>query len=379
MKIYVIGSTSRNSGKTTLAVSLIQMINDSKDKIGGKPPSYWLPTSGLRAKDADLLLHHAAHSLIGLKLTVTDDGGKCAHGGKGCGACSDFDGDFCILEEKSRDRKKDTGYMLAAGAERVFWVRTKRYALREAFDRFLSKVSEKSIVVCESNSVTDVVTPDCYIVMHNKDAVDLKPSAEQSLRKADFVAKADYYSVTYGISLAILAGGKSSRMGQDKALLSANGRSFLETLAYKGLCAGFSEVLVSNHASDLPFVRLIPDEYADKGPVSGIYSCLLHSQSDRVLFIPVDAPDIDFDDLVPLIQNHIESGKPATIAGYGDDFYPTIGIYEKSLLEHAKLLLETSSPRIMSLFQHFEPNMYPLKHQIVNINTEEDFKRYAKS
>ena len=81
-QMVLIGSTGRNSGKTTLAVELIKKY---KDKF----------------------------PVIALKITtIHNKDRKCHRGGDGCGACTNMKGNFELLEESGKDKNKDTSLLL---------------------------------------------------------------------------------------------------------------------------------------------------------------------------------------------------------------------------------------------------------------------------
>lgn len=93
------------------------------------------------------------------------------------------------------------------------------------------------------------------------------------------------------VCAGILAGGKSSRMGSDKALLPLGEVSFLETLLTA--CSDFSEVLVSVRRPE-PYqhlkVPLVADELEGFGPVEGIYQMLRACRSPYLLAVATDMP-----------------------------------------------------------------------------------------
>ena len=92
--MILIGATARNSGKTTLAVSIIE-------KYKEKMPVY------------------------GIKVTTIDGEHRhCVYGGEGGGVSSNLEGDFEITEEVLGDEKKDTVLLLAGGAQKVYWLKT---------------------------------------------------------------------------------------------------------------------------------------------------------------------------------------------------------------------------------------------------------------
>jgi molybdopterin-guanine dinucleotide biosynthesis protein A len=106
------------------------------------------------------------------------------------------------------------------------------------------------------------------------------------------MAECGALSATPAVGAAILAGGKSRRMdAQDKAFLTFNGRTFLEHILAQ--VAAFPEVLISA-APEQRYTRfgfpVIPDEYAEHGPIAGIYSVLHACRSPFLLVLSCDMP-----------------------------------------------------------------------------------------
>ena len=88
----------------------------------------------------------------------------------------------------------------------------------------------------------------------------------------------------------VLAGGKSSRMGVDKALLQFLGRPMIEIAVEKlrGFCA---EVSIAGNREDLrAFAPVVCETRVDAGPVAGIEAGLLAVSQPWAMFIPVDVP-----------------------------------------------------------------------------------------
>jgi len=86
----------------------------------------------------------------------------------------------------------------------------------------------------------------------------------------------------------VLAGGQSSRMKQDKALLDYNGRPLLDHMIDLMQQVGFSDVYVSGNVQNY---NCIPDTSQYAGPARAMYDVLQHlGDYDGVLFIPVDMP-----------------------------------------------------------------------------------------
>ena len=83
----------------------------------------------------------------------------------------------------------------------------------------------------------------------------------------------------------VLAGGLSSRMGQDKAQLSRNNASMLEFSKQVLSDSGINHIVVSGDNYD------VPDKVKQNGPVGGILSVLSkHPRAKSLLILPVDLP-----------------------------------------------------------------------------------------
>ena len=90
----------------------------------------------------------------------------------------------------------------------------------------------------------------------------------------------------------VLAGGRSSRMGRDKARLSYRGRHLVDWMADMLRAGGATETYVSSPADrTYPGHRCIADASPDAGPVGGILSVVTSvSGYDGYLVVPVDMP-----------------------------------------------------------------------------------------
>lgn len=88
----------------------------------------------------------------------------------------------------------------------------------------------------------------------------------------------------------VLAGGRSSRMGRDKATLPWAGGTLLDHMIATLRRAGATRVLVSG---DRPAHDGIPDAWPGRGPVAGIASALARCADGVALVVPVDLPLLD--------------------------------------------------------------------------------------
>lgn len=100
-----------------------------------------------------------------------------------------------------------------------------------------------------------------------------------------------------GVTGVILAGGSSSRMGRNKALLEVDGTPII-TRIYRTLAGLFHEVIVvTNSPLDYDFLpcRKVPDIYPGCGSIAGLHSALAHSTSAHTFVTACDMPFLDPD------------------------------------------------------------------------------------
>ena len=190
----------------------------------------------------------------------------------------------------------------------------------------------------------------------------------------------DFSPAKFPLSFGVLAGGKSRRMGADKAWLTLRGRSFLETVLDAG--SGFSERLVSLSADAEPFiiegVKLVRDESADCGPLEGIRQLLRACTKDACLVTATDMPFLSADFLAALAARYPGSGNLAlTLNG---KFEPLCSIYARACLPEIDRLRAESRAKPSLLFGRvptvtvrFEDMGFP-ERVLWNINRAEEYR-----
>jgi molybdopterin-guanine dinucleotide biosynthesis protein A len=99
-----------------------------------------------------------------------------------------------------------------------------------------------------------------------------------------------------GLTVAIMAGGKSSRMGTDKAFVPLLGRPLIEHILGKVADLGQAgTILVANRPADYAHLGLplYSDVLPDKGSLGGIYTAITYSQTAYTLVIACDMPFVN--------------------------------------------------------------------------------------
>ena len=111
----------------------------------------------------------------------------------------------------------------------------------------------------------------------------------------------------------VLAGGQSSRMGQDKALLNRDHRDmFFYTLdSLESL--PLNEIFISRNPSQVSYLtrrRVIVDKYVNQGPLGGVHAVAQYSDADALLIFPIDLPLLEPKDLKKIMSMANLSGQP---------------------------------------------------------------------
>lgn len=128
----------------------------------------------------------------------------------------------------------------------------------------------------------------------------------------------------------VLAGGKSSRMGRDKALIEIDGRTMLDRALDK-LDPHCAELLVIGGSEKYghvgPFV--IADEWPGKGPLGGIATAMRYASNDKLLVIACDMPGLN-DRLFDLLKTQLGTATEAVVPRHGGLIEPLASAYHRN-------------------------------------------------
>jgi molybdopterin-guanine dinucleotide biosynthesis protein A len=155
-------------------------------------------------------------------------------------------------------------------------------------------------------------------------------------------------------SAVLLAGGRSTRMGRDKALLPlADGYSLLARQLATLRAVGAAEVLISARAEqNLPLtgVRLVTDLLPDNGPLAGLAAALAAAAHHRVLVLAVDLPEMPPEFLTGLVVEATPTcGVVPLIDGRPE---PLAAVYHRGAATIASELLAGGERRAAACARH---------------------------
>jgi molybdopterin-guanine dinucleotide biosynthesis protein A len=177
-----------------------------------------------------------------------------------------------------------------------------------------------------------------------------------------------------GLTGFILAGGKSARMGRDKALLDWHGRTLLDHMTH----------LISAVADKVHVVGRdpLPDRLPGLGPLSGIATALVTSATDTNLVVAVDLPWLTERFLQYLTSEAERANDPLTACTIGSQF-PLCLVIQRRLLPEVERRLEARDLSVHALIENV-PSRLVSEQELLkagfnaslfrNINTEQDYR-----
>jgi molybdopterin-guanine dinucleotide biosynthesis protein A len=179
----------------------------------------------------------------------------------------------------------------------------------------------------------------------------------------------------------LLCGGKSSRMGQDKALLRYQASAYcwqgiaptlLEHQQLVLIQTGASEILLSGNRAGA-----IADHWPDKGPLAGIHACLSQSKHQLNLVIPVDMPGLSPRLLETLVQRH-----QGDVSTFTESTLPCVLRRSEALLDYLELQLQQGGSQcsLRQLQQQWQVHQTPCPapEQLFNLNTITEWRQHQR-
>jgi molybdopterin-guanine dinucleotide biosynthesis protein A len=155
-----------------------------------------------------------------------------------------------------------------------------------------------------------------------------------------------------GWTAVVLAGGRSSRMGRDKALIEVDGVTLLE-LAIERLRPHAREVLVIGDPEKYvnARARTIPDDLPGQGPLGGIVTALRHARYVRLLVTACDMPALNDRLFTRLKKQALDLGGDAVVPRHPQGIEPLSAVYHKHCIEVFDRRLQAGEPRMSSALE----------------------------
>jgi molybdopterin-guanine dinucleotide biosynthesis protein A len=185
------------------------------------------------------------------------------------------------------------------------------------------------------------------------------------------------------ITAIILAGGKSSRMKEDKGLMYFRGKMLVEHVitSVRKITDKIIIITANPDYRELGY-PCFEDEMKEKGPLGGIMTGLVHSSTEKNLVIGCDMPFLSPKILNGLIKNC--EGLDALLAGHMGRMEPLCAVYDRSCLFHLRSQLEQNQLKITTALEglktrviSFDDEEWFAGNEFANINSIEELKKYS--
>ncbi|WP_078596177.1 molybdenum cofactor guanylyltransferase [Evansella clarkii] len=186
--------------------------------------------------------------------------------------------------------------------------------------------------------------------------------------------------------LIVLSGGKSSRMGRNKALLPIEGKAMIQRI-FDSLGEEFSDrILVTNRPEEyaplLPDdVKIVSDVYPGSGPLSGIHAGLLASAAEYNVVAACDMPFVSRHVAELLVKK--SQGFDAVVPRFNRMRQPLFAVYHKSVAGEIEGILEGNDFRVNNLWKKLNTlwleeddlsTIPEIERAFLNINNPEEYE-----
>lgn len=187
------------------------------------------------------------------------------------------------------------------------------------------------------------------------------------------------------VTAVILCGGKSSRIGRNKAFLKIDNKTFIEVLIGK-LQKLFKGIIVSTKTTDqyrhlkLPKVKIVNDRSKVLGSLVGIYSALKKSTTKYIFVIAVDMPTVETGLIKRLLRNY--KGFDVIIPKTRKGLEPLCAVYSKECLPFIQRQIKGGNYKIIDFFGQVRVKTIRLNPKgphtanrdgLFNVNTLKDY------
>ncbi len=186
----------------------------------------------------------------------------------------------------------------------------------------------------------------------------------------------------------ILAGGKSLRMGQNKALLQIDGESLIERVL-RELGSVTNEIVISANDPS-PFLslglRVISDLFPDRGPLAGLHAAMTHTCRPILLLLACDLPSVRSEFLSRMLElsEDFDAVIPRTADGM---VHPLCAVYRRTCLPFIEAALIQGLNKMTAFFEDSSLKVRWLslrdsglsEEGLINLNSPKDLEDYLVS
>src|ERR1700758_4033563 len=152
------------------------------------------------------------------------------------------------------------------------------------------------------------------------------------------------------VSAFILAGGKSTRMGTDKAFVMFEGRTLLSRMLEVARTLTPNVRIVGSAAKYAELAPVVEDLFPGCGPLAGIHAALRATQTDLNAILAVDVPFVSAELLEYLLSRVRSSGVTVMLPHAAGGLQPLCAVYRREFADVAEKALRAGRYKIDALF-----------------------------
>jgi len=152
------------------------------------------------------------------------------------------------------------------------------------------------------------------------------------------------------VTAFVLAGGRSSRMGADKALLSFRNQTLLARALETATAVAGRVVIVGPRERYAAYGDVVEDSYSDCGPLAGIHAALAASQTELNLMLSVDMPLMTAGFLQWLLEQSRHASELIVVPDALGGQQPLCAVYRQPVHPLAEEALKNGDCKVGHLF-----------------------------
>jgi len=178
----------------------------------------------------------------------------------------------------------------------------------------------------------------------------------------------------------VLAGGRSTRMGRNKALLPVGRQTLIETVLSALPCPRDNVKLLTNSPNDYSFLGLgtVPDIHPGIGPIAGIQAGLLQSGSARNFFVACDMPLLTTE----VVQSILDEDDDAdvTVPRSGTGLEPLCAVYSRACLPEIEIQISRGEYGLQRLLARVNCHVLEMSGSsaLTNVNAPDDYRQITE-
>ena len=184
------------------------------------------------------------------------------------------------------------------------------------------------------------------------------------------------------ITAIILAGGKSSRMKEEKGLVCFNSKKLIEYVIESAKKFTPHIIIIASNPAYKQFgFSCLEDELKEKGPLGGIITGLIHSSTPKNLMLGCDMPFLSETLLSAIIQNI--GDEDVLLTEHQGKAEPLCSVYDRNCITHIRLQIEQNQLKITDALERlktrtisFDNEVWFKGNEFTNINSFEEMRKY---